>query len=102
MDYYSPENWEINKDSTLSSEVLEAIEHYLNYKGFIAVLHWHFCGGRSPSPSAYEDFGDFKEYLDHEAKPGDIIHILPFPEGEGIFSGKVPNENGQIPKKGAY
>lgn len=101
MDYYSPDNWHIDGAKTLSAEKLRQIEQHLR-KGYIAVLHSHFCGARGATPSAYDDFDTFKEYIAREAKPGDIIDVWPFPSGESAISGKVPNENGEIPKKGAY
>jgi hypothetical protein len=102
MDYYSPDNWYKNESETLSEEQLRNIEQYLNTKGYIVVLHKHFCGARGATPSAYEDFDDFREYINKKVKPGDIITVWPFPEGETILSAKIPDDKGLIPKIGAY
>jgi hypothetical protein len=102
MDYYSPDNWHVDVTKTLSAEKLQEIEQFLENKGYIAVLHSHFCGARGPTPSAYDDFDQFKDYLAREVKPGDIIDVWPFPSGDCLFSGKVPNEKDEVPKKGAY
>lgn len=102
MDYYSPANWHIDDTKMLSAEKLGQIERHLRTKGCIAVLHSHFCGARSATPGAFDDFDTFKDYLAREAKPGDIIDVWPFPSGESVISGRVPNEKGEIPKRGAY
>jgi len=73
---------------------LSADLHYLEHNGYIAVLHSYFCGAPGATPSAFENFDDFKAYLAREAKPGDIIDVWPFPAGKRLFSGKIPNEKG--------
>jgi len=102
MDYFDPNNWELTEANITSPEVLKQIQDYLNFKGYIVMLHSHFCGARGATPSAYDDYDDFKEYLDNEAKPGDIIRIWAFPESEPIVHLKYPNEKGEVPIKGAY
>ena len=102
MDYYAADNWHIDGSAALSQDKLREIERYLENSGYIAVLHSHFCGARGATPSAFENFDDFKAYLAREAKPGDIIDVWPFPDGKHMFSGKIPNDKGQVPKMGAY
>jgi len=102
MDYYAPDNWHLSSADVFSSSQLDQIQSYLESTGFIVVLHSHFCGARSASPSAFEDFDDFKDYLKLNGRPGDIIRVWAFPNVEPMFKGKLPNENGKVPKIGAY
>lgn len=102
MNYYADENWHVDFSQMLSDEKLGLIADYLNKRGFVAVLHSHFCGARSPTPSAFDDIDEFREYLRTEVRPGDIIKVWPFPEGEPMIIGKSPDEKGRIPKVGAY
>lgn len=63
MDCYSPNNWHADPAKALSADKLGQIERHLEKSGYIAVLHSHFCGAREPTPSAFGDFEQFKEYL---------------------------------------
>ena len=102
MDYYSPTNWHEDPAKALSAEKLGKIERHLEKSGYIAVLHSHFCGAREPTPYAFSDFEQFKEYLASAVKPGDIIEVFPFPESSCLVSGTIANEKGHVPKQGAY
>ena len=101
MNYDAPNNWVVKKN-ILSVEVLTEIEDYLNFKGYIVMLHSHFCGARGATPSAYDDYDDFKEYLNKEVKAGDIVTVWPFPDSEPLYDLKYPNEKDEVPIKGAY
>jgi hypothetical protein len=103
MDYFAPSNWHIAIDESFSSpDQLAQIQSYLNHTGYVVVLHSHFCGARGATPSAFDDFDDFKAYLQSNGRPGDIIQVWSFPSGEPMFKGKLPNENGEVPRVGAY
>ena len=102
MDYYALDNWNLDASKTLSADKLREMRRILNKRGYVVVLHSHFCGARGATPSAYDDFELFAEYLKREAKPGDIIKVWPFPSGDPMFEGKVPDEEGRVPRVGAY
>lgn len=102
MDYYGAENWTKTGENILSEEIQRKIQHYLGEVGFLIVLHRHFCGAKGPTRLVFDDYDEFREYLATNARPGDMILIWPFPEGDPAFEGKYPNEKGEIPIKGAY
>lgn len=75
-------------------------------KGPIIVEHWLYCGGRCPERKVFDNFEQFEEYLNNEAKPGDAFHIWDFAalcrDDNSIANGKLPDANGHVPKRGAY
>ena len=102
MDYRVPNNWEFKEVNITSSAVLKQIQEYLNFNGYLVMLHSHFCGARGATPSAYDDYDSLKEYLHNEVKPGDIIRVWTFPKSEPMIDLKYPNKKGEAPIKGAY
>jgi hypothetical protein len=103
-DYYDSSNWSDKEPNILSQKNLEAVRNHLAKAGDVAVLHWHFCGARTPTPLAFDDFEEFETYLKSKVKEGDAIDIWPFPRDAKttIASGKFPNTDSKVPIKGAY
>ncbi|MFT3871001.1 MAG: hypothetical protein QM715_21310 [Nibricoccus sp.] len=95
--------WSTDGENILSHGNLEAVRKHLDDVGNIAVEHWHYYGGRAPTPLAFYDFEMFEEYLKKEVRPGDAIDVYPFPhKAKTIASGKFPDSEGRVPKGGAY
>ena len=96
--------WTKNGENILSEDNLAAIKTHLNTVNNIAVLHWHYYGGRAPTPLAFDDYEEFEEYLNKNVNAGDAIDVWTFPgkHNERIAGGKYPNENGEVPEGGAY
>ena len=91
-------------DSILSPAKLEAIRQHLETRGFVAVLHWHWCAGRSPTPLGFADFDEFMRHVRTHGRAGDAFDVWPFPDENVpvIAEGKVPDADGRIPTGGAY
>ena len=104
--YETDDDW-VSDNYTISlAENLAKIAHILENVGSVIIEHWHFYGSRSPTRKVFDDMEDFKEYLKDNAIAGDVIHAwsmhdLCNDENE-LVSGKCPDENGLIPKGGAY
>ena len=90
--------------SILSADQLAAIRNHIETRGHIAVVHWHWCGARSPTPLGFSDFDQFLEYLRESGMPGDAFDVWPFPDDydRRLAEGKIPDANGNIPTGGAY
>ena len=102
MNYMDPDNWRIDSSQTIDEATLEEIREYLNRKGYLVGLHSHFCGARCATPIAFYDPDMLDEYLSEHGRPGDIFRFWPLPDDSPVFEGKFPNENGEVPTKGAY
>src|SRR5262245_15403041 len=102
--YFDKSNWTVTGPNILAQQNLDAVRAHLEKIGFVAVLHWHFLGARSPTPMAFDDFEEFETYLRTHVKPGDAIDVWPFPTEttKPLASGKFPNDKGEVPIKGAY
>jgi len=96
--------WSMAGPNILAPAQLDRIRRHLEEVGPIAVLHWHYCGARTPTPRVFEDFDLFYEFLKTQTEYGDAVDVWPFPNYEQapIAEGKVPNENGEVPDGGAY
>lgn len=97
-------NWSKVGANIMTPERLEAVRQHLDSVGHIAVLHWHYYGARAPTPLGFGDFDQFLEFLKSGTEPGDAIDVWPFPiDQESLLAeGKVPNDNGDVPERGAY
>ena len=102
MDYYDSKNWQLDAGSTFDRDTAMKAREYLDHTGYLVGLHSHFCGGRAASPVAFDDSDEFESYMSGEVRPGDILRLWPVPESDPTFSGKAPNDDGEVPIKGAY
>lgn len=92
------------EESILSTNNLEAVRLHLESVGFVVVLHWHLFGASHPTPLAFSDFDEFRDYLSGSTQPGDAIDVFPFPAADvgWIARGKIPEADGTVLKGGAY
>ena len=96
------DSWLVDATNTLGSSEIRGICRYLDREGYLVGIHKHYRGGRGPSPVAFDDSSEFKEYLASMCRPGDMINLWALPDSEPLFAGKWPNENGEIPESGPY
>jgi hypothetical protein len=96
--------WSTDGASILSADNIAAITRHLQSVGSIAVEHWHYFGGRAPTPLAFDDMDEFLVYLSSNVKPGDAIDVYPFPSDPktAIARGKYPDAQRRVPDGGAY
>jgi hypothetical protein len=90
----------------LSAENLEIISKTLEDEGPIILEHWYYYGSRSPDRFVFNDLDSFVEYIQSKAGIGDAFHVWSFAsvcKDENIIaSGKFPDEEGSVPRKGVY
>jgi len=100
------DDWTSSGSKITEQSKLDLIRDMLEKSGPIILRHWHYCGGTSPSVSVFEDFEEFVAYLNEKSFAGDIIDIWDFSSvcrvENMLTSGKCPDEQGRIPKRGAY
>jgi hypothetical protein len=103
---YAPDEWTPVGPKINDSAQLARIRQELEQRGAILLKHWHYCGARSPSHVAFDEFEDFMSYMTHNAHPGDAFDVWPVSvlcSGIGtLAAGKYPDAQGCIPKRGAY
>jgi hypothetical protein len=85
---------------------LDMIRKTLEADGPIIVEHWFYRGASAPDRLVFDDFDAFNDYLNANAFAGDAIHIWSFAavckDDNELAYGKCPDENGLVPKRGAY
>lgn len=89
-----------------SPENLETIRKILEDTGPIVVRHSFYRGASRPDHIAFDEFEDFEEYLNTKASAGDKIDIwnladMATAQNRLVF-GKCPDDQGRVPKRGAY
>ena len=87
-------------------DALDAIRKCLEKDGSLIVEHWFYRGSSAPDRLVFDDYEAFMEYLDSRAYAGDIIEAWSFSaacrDDNRLTSGKCPDENGLVPRRGAY
>ena len=104
---YEPDNWSGDGEIFTSRSKMDRLQAYLEQGKVLVAEHWHYRGARAPNRLLIEEVDDFIEYLEKEAIAGDIIEVFDLSEvwrnkGDAVLSGKCPDENGEVPEKGAY
>ncbi len=68
--------------------------------------HSYYRGSRAPRRTFWEEFADLKKYLETEVRPGDLLYFWEFDQcctsENALASGKYPDKQGRVPRKGAY
>ena len=100
------DDWRPDGKKILSAENLEIIQRTLEDEGPIIVEHWHYYGSRGPDRFVFDDIDDFVTYVEGHSLSGDAFHVWSFAavckDENEIASGKFPDEDGCVPRKGAY
>ncbi|KAF0178135.1 MAG: hypothetical protein FD161_2072 [Limisphaerales bacterium] len=98
--------WTKDGEKITDERKLQTIRQVLDKTGPILVELWFYRGSRSPERKVIDDYDDFIEYLQQNAKAGDAIHVWdldPLLRNDNVLvHGKCPAEDGTVPQKGAY
>ena len=100
------DEWRADGQKILSAENVRVIKDTLENEGPIIVEHWFYYGSRAPDRFVFEDFDDFADYVQTKSRIGDAFHVWSFAsvcksENE-LATGKFPDDDGCVPRKGAY
>ena len=100
------DDWNSDGSKITAPEKLEAIRDTLATKGPIIVEHWHYRGGSAPDRHVFEDFDEFLQWLNEKTAAGDAIDVWSWSAickwDLRLVAGKCPDEQGLVPKGGAY
>jgi len=104
---YEGDEWSKEGSMFPTKEKLAVLQKLLLKGKFIVVEHWHYRGASCPDRMVIQDVDDFTEYLEKHAIAGDIIRVYDLTETSWtkktvLIEGKCPDDNGEIPNKGAY
>lgn len=100
------DEWTADGLKILSADNLTIIRKTLEDKGPIILEHWFYRGSSSPERFIFEDIDTFVEYVQSKSRIGDAFYVWSFASvckhEKAIASGKFPDEDGCIPRKGPY
>jgi hypothetical protein len=100
------DDWIPDGRKITSPEALDAIRRCLDEQGPIIVEHWLYRGSSAPERRIFEHYEAFIEYLDSKAFAGDSIYVWSFAatcrNDNELASGKCPDDDGLVPRRGAY
>ena len=72
----------------------------------LVLEHWFYRGSRAPERTFWEEFDDLKTYLETKTRPGDLLYFWEFDKvcrpDNVLTHGKLPDEKGRVPARGAY
>lgn len=104
--YSEADDWHLGGSTITDPEKLKRIEHTLEHVGAIIVQHWHYRGSAAPDRLIFEDYAEFTEWLSTKTSVGDAIDVWNWEEvclwEKRLAEGKCPDEQGRVPRKGAY
>ena len=100
------DNWTADGAKITSPDNLENIRRVLEGEAPIIVEHWFYRGSSAPDRMVFDDFDDFMDYLKKNASAGDALNVWNFgkacKEKNRLAHGKCPDDQDQVPQKGAY
>lgn len=105
-DRYEADGWSSNGAVITETSELNKVRSALAGYKTLVVKHWHYRGASSPSLVVVEDFEEFLDYLRDNANAGDAIDVYDITgllsEERCVASGKCPDQEGEVPQRGAY
>ncbi len=100
------DDWSNEGQKITSQELLDLIRRTIETLGPVVVEHWYYRGSSAPNRVVFDDYDDFVAYLNEQASAGDAIDVWSFvrvcTQVNQLTSGKCPDEDGLVPKGGAY
>ena len=100
------DDWTQDGRKITDAENLEAIRRAITDDGPVILEHWFYRGSCSPDRFIFDDFEELLAYLNDHAFAGDDIVVWSFASvcnnDNQLASGKCPDENGLVPRRGAY
>jgi hypothetical protein len=100
------DGWTADGRKISDPETLDAIRRCLEAEGPIIVEHWFYRGSCAPDRLVFDGYEEFVEYLESRTYAGDAIHVWSFAaacrDDNELASGKCPDEDGRVPRRGAY
>jgi hypothetical protein len=106
--YVRPESdeWTREGRKITDAEKLEAIRRTLDEIGPVIVEHWFYRGSRAPERLVFDDYEDFQKLLETGCRAGDKLYVWSFAQvcrhDNTLADGKCPDDDGFVPRKGAY
>lgn len=86
--------------------VFGLISTALSQGSILLVEHWHYRGARAPDRVVVTDVDELLTHLMENAMAGDAIYVFDITtaleNGKEITHGKCPDEQDEVPLKGAY
>ena len=99
------DDWVLDGRKIDATKNLEAVRQCLE-RGPVIVEHWLFYGASAPARVVFDDFENYVEYINTQARPGDAIYVWDFAalcrHDNTIAYGKRPDSEGYTPTTGAY
>jgi len=100
------DDWRVDGPKILSAENLEIIGNTLENDGPVILEHWHYRGARSPDRFVFDDLDALVDHVQSKSAIGDAFHVWSFAavcsDKNILVSGKLPDEDGCVPRKGPY
>jgi hypothetical protein len=100
------DQWTTEGAKITEPQNLENVRRVIEDEGPIIVEHWFYRGASAPARLIFDDFDDFMQYLHDKVTAGDAVDVWNFgktcTEKNRIASGKCPDDENRIPKKGPY
>src|SRR4051812_15960142 len=100
------DDWSSEGPNIVSPENIELLRRGADDVAPVIVEHWHYYGSRAPDRFVFDSYEKLDEYIRSEASPGDLLYMWNFtdccPHDNPMASGKIPDERGRVPKRGAY
>jgi hypothetical protein len=103
---HEADRWTTEGPKIDAPENLEAVRRVLEEQGPVIVEHWHYRGSRAPDRLVFDEYEEFARYLEQQCVAGDAVHVWDYAalcrDDNHLVYGKCPDENGQVPRGGAY
>jgi hypothetical protein len=100
------DGWHADGCRITSPETLDRIRSCLEIEGPVILEHRFYRGASAPDRLVFADMDELLEYLEARAFAGDSISVWSLMavcrDDNMLADGKCPDENGLVPKRGAY